>query len=733
MRNAIVIAALVWIPIAAATPAEKPHYPPTAKHPVSERFGDTTFKDDYQWLEDAADPAVQKWVEEQNRLTRSILDAVPGRAEIAARLTKLLMAPRLGYFGVIERGGKLFALKFQPPKEQSMLVVLDSPSDASSERTVYDPTAADAKGSISIDFYVPSLDGRRVAISLSKNGSEDGSVHIFDVATAKELGDVIPRVNFPTAGGSVAWNGDGSGLWYTRYPQGEERSKEDMNFYQQIWFHALGTPATADSYAFGRDFPRIAEIQLTTADDGRSVLASVRNGDGGEVAHWLRDEKGTWTQVTQFADEVRDADFGGDGALYLLSHKRAPNGKLLRVAVNDPKLANAETIVDTSKLPAPQIPDGLKPVSSQSAKRSMAKPMSIDSFAAGRNVLYVAMMSGGPSDLLTFNRSGQPLGRVAIPPISSVLGLVRAAGDDLLFQAASYTTPPTWYRYDSATKKAAPASLRTSYPADFSDIVVVREVATSKDGTKIPINIRYRKGTKLDGTNPTILGGYGGYSVNIRPAPSLAGRVWLNAGGILAEANLRGGGEFGETWHEEGKMLKKQNVFDDFAACARYLVARKYTSPAKLAIEGGSNGGLLMGAALTQHPELFRAVVSHVGIYDVPRWLRTPNGVFNTTEFGSPDDPRQLEAMMAYSPYHHVVAGTRYPAVLLLTGDNDGRVDPMNSRKFAARLQAATASSNPILLRTTSKAGHGIGTALSEAVALRTDVYAFLWRELGLR
>ena len=285
MRNAIVITALVWIPIASAAAAEKPHYPPTAKHPVSEQFGDVTFTDNYQWLEDAADPAVQKWIEEQNRLTRSILDAVPGRAEIAARLTKLLMAPRFGYFAVSERGGKLFAMKFQPPKEQSTLVVLDSPSDATTDRIVYDPNTADAKGSLSIDFYVPSLDGRRVAISLSRNGSEDGSVHIFDVASSKELGDVIPRVNFPTAGGSVTWNADGSALWYTRYPQGGERSKEDINFYQQIWFHTIGTPTSADTYAFGRDFPRIAEIQLTTSDDGRYVPASVRNGDGGEVAH----------------------------------------------------------------------------------------------------------------------------------------------------------------------------------------------------------------------------------------------------------------------------------------------------------------------------------------------------------------------------------------------------------------------------------------------------------------
>jgi prolyl oligopeptidase len=275
--------------------------------------------------------------------------------------------------------------------------------------------------------------------------------------------------------------------------------------------------------------------------------------------------------------------------------------------------------------------------------------------------------------------------------------------------------------------------LRTEAPFDFSDVAVVREFATSKDGTRVPLNILFRKGTQLDGTNPTILNGYGGYSISSRPGISPRYRLWFDGGGILVVANIRGGGEYGEAWHESGKMLQKQNVFDDFAACAQHLIARKYTNPSKLAIEGGSNGGLLMGVELAQHPELFRAVVSHVGLYDVPRFLRTPNGVFNTTEFGSPDDPRQLRAIMAYSPYHQLVDGTAYPAVLLLTGDNDGRVDPMNSRKFAARLQAATGSSRPILLRTTSSAGHGFGTALSEAVAAQTDAFAFLWRELNMR
>jgi prolyl oligopeptidase len=719
----------IFIAVLLAAIQSGPNYPATPKRPSAQTYGDVHFIDNYEWLENAEDSAVKGWVAEENKLTRSILDAVPGRAVIAQRLTALFKAPRLGYFGVTERGGKLFALKSAPPKEQPLFVVFDDPSNAKTERVLFDPSAADAKGGISIDFYVPSLDAKRVAVSLSLHGSEDGSVHVFDVATGKELGDVVPRVNFATAGGSVAWNADGSGFWYTRYPQGNERPTEDKDFYQQVFFHTLGTPATADTYALGKELPRIAETTLATSDDGKYVLAAVRNGDGGEVGHWLRKPDGSWTQVTRFEDKIPQADFGGDGALYLMSHNGAPNGKILRVPLDDPKLASAQVVVDTTKQ-AP-LPDSLKavPQKAEAAKR----PMSIDGFVAAKNVLYVAMMAGGPSELLTFDRAGKPLGRVPIPAVSAINELLRLGGDDLLFRNGTYTRPSMWYRYDAASKKVSPAALKTVSPANFADAIVVREMATSKDGTKIPINIIYRKGTKLDGTNPTILNGYGGYSISSRPGMNLRNRIWLDAGGIFAVANIRGGGEYGEAWHEAGKMLTKQNVFDDFAACARHLVARKYTSAAKLAIEGGSNGGLLMGVQLTQHPDLYRAVVTHVGLYDVPRFLRSPNGVFNTTEFGSPDDPTQLKAMLAYSPYHHVIDGTKYPAVLLLTGDHDGRVDPMNSRKFAARLQAATTSPRPILLRTTSSAGHGIGTALSEAVAGQTDVLAFLWRELGMK
>ena len=276
-------------------------------------------------------------------------------------------------------------------------------------------------------------------------------------------------------------------------------------------------------------------------------------------------------------------------------------------------------------------------------------------------------------------------------------------------------------------------ALYQTSPADFSDCEVVREFAVSKDGTKVPLNVIKRKGTKLDGQNPTLLNGYGGYSISLTPRFRVSRKVWLEQGGIYAIANLRGGGEFGEEWHRAGNLTHKQNVFDDFLACADYLIDTKHTRPEKLAIEGGSNGGLLMGAALTQAPELFRAVVSHVGIYDMLRVELHPNGAFNVTEFGTVKDAKQFAAMFAYSPYHHVKNGTDYPAMLLLTGENDPRVDPANSRKMAARLQAATASKRPVLLRSTSGSGHGLDSSLSERIAQEADVFAFLFDQLGVK
>ena len=356
----------------------------------------------------------------------------------------------------------------------------------------------------------------------------------------------------------------------------------------------------------------------------------------------------------------------------------------------------------------------------------------IEGLRPAQTLLYVTYMVGGPSEVRVFSLAGKPFSTLPTEPISTVYLGARLAGDEILVGSQSYLNAPAWYRYSPHGGKLARTALAGRSKVSFADAEVVREMATSKDGTKVPVNILMKKGTQRDGSNPTILYGYGGYGVSERPYFSMASRVWLDHGGIFVDANLRGGGEFGEAWHLAGNLTHKQNVFDDMIGCAEHLVARGYTRPDRLAALGGSNGGLLMGAILVQRPDLFRAVVSEVGIYDMLRVELTPNGAFNVTEFGTIKDPAQFKALYAYSPYQHVKDGTAYPAVLLTAGAHDGRVDPYNSRKMAARLQAATSSDRPILLRMSADTGHGIGTGLGERAEEYADIYAFLMSQLGM-
>jgi prolyl oligopeptidase len=693
--------------------------PATPKRPVTDEYHGVKVVDDYRWLEDWESPEVKQWTSAQNARTREYLDHLAARPEVKALVTKLLSEASSRYLAITYSGGTLFALKMQPPKQQPLLVALQSADDLMSEKVVVDPNALSEKGSIEIDFYVPSVDGKLVAVSLSEGGSEDGTAHIFETATGKELDDRVPRVNFGTAGGSFAWNADGSGFYYTRYPQGSERPPEDANFYQQIYFHKLGTPSSEDRYVLGKDFPRIAEIHLSSSDDGKWVLAAVANGDGGQFAHYVMNPAGGWTQITRFEDEIVGAELGtsDDRSLYLLSRHNAPRGKVLRVDLTNPELSKAEEIV----------PQSSGAGSDESARASIV------GFVPTDLRLYVEDEVGGPSRVRIFDHHGKQLGTLPAPPISAVDDVVHTTADNILFRVSTYLTPSAWYKLDASTGASSKTALVETSPANFDDCEVVREFATSKDGTSVPVNIIQRKGTKLDGTNPTVLYGYGGYGVNL--TPHFAGamvRVWLNQGGVYAIANLRGGGEYGDEWHKAGNLTRKQNVFDDFIASAEHLIQRKYTSPQHLAILGGSNGGLLMGAALTQRPELFRAVVSFVGIYDMLRVELDPNGAFNVTEFGTVKEPEQFKALYAYSPYHHVKDGTKYPAILFLTGENDHRVNPMQSRKMTARLQAANASDHPVLLRTTAGAGHGIGTALNEQIEQTADVLSFLFDQLGI-
>ena len=698
---------------------------PTPKKPVVNQYHGVQVVDDYQWLENGADPAVRKWSAAQNQQARAHLDKLPLRPFLKEQLERLYAQTSPNYFALTWRRGKLFLLKFQPPAQQPILITLESPNDLKKEKVVLDPNQLSTDGSTTIDWYVPSLDGRLVAVSLSQHGSEDGMLHFYETATGRKLSDTIPSVQYPTAGGSAAWNTNGTGIFYTRFPSKGERRDEDLHFYQQVYFHKLGTPVEQDRYELGKEFPRIAEIELEASPDGQYVLATMENGDGGEYAHYLRTPQNQWKRVTRFEDEVKRVEFGRDPlyleagrdeSLYLLSRQDAPKGKILRVKLSEPELAKA-TIVVT---------EGANTIQE-------FKPT-----ASGMAVVY---LKGGPSefvyhDFLNKDLSG-PSSRSDKPDFkvpTSVGQLLVTRGDEVLFRAETFTEPFTWWRFDpnKDREKSEATALKGTSPVPFTDVEAVRAVATSRDGTSVPMTIVRKKGTRLNGDNPTILTGYGGYGISRTPDFDFTRRIWLDQGGVIAVAHLRGGGEFGEEWHKAGNLTKKQNVFDDFAACAEWLVRSNYTSPTKLAIEGGSNGGLLMGATLTQRPQLAQAVVSHVGIYDMLRVELDPNGAFNVTEFGTVRDRDQFNALYAYSPYHHVTNRTKYPAVLMLTGENDGRVNPAHSRKMIARLQAASASRNPILLRTSSSSGHGLGTALSESIEQLADVYAFLLEQLGV-
>lgn len=706
-----------WLMLAALAQSPSiPMLPDTPKRPVTDEYQGVSVTDDYRWLENWDDPETKQWSVAENAHSREYFDRLPARAAIKQRFRELISASSPRYRDLQFRGGMLFAMKYQPPQQQWMLVALRSADDPDGAKVVFDPNITSSKGSLAIDFYVASLDGKYVAAAVSENGSEDSNARVFEVATGKQLTDVVPRVNFATAGGSIEWKADSSGFYYTRYPQGNERPPEDANFYQQVYFHKLGAGPKQDTYVLGKEFPRIAEIQLHASDNGRWLIAAVANGDGGQFAHYVMDSSGHWTQVTHFEDGIVSAKVGQDDALYLLSRKDAPRGQILRLPLPNPALSQAKIVV---------------PQSSGSETDESARA-AIDSFVPTGKSLYVTDIIGGPSRLRVFNDQGL-LSTTISPPVSVIDQVVPVSGGDAVFYISSFLEPAAWWRFDSKQNKLSRTALFETSASKFDDAEVVREFAISKDGTRVPVNIIRRKGTTLDGTNPTLLYGYGGFGISEKPYFLGAfARVWLDQGGVYVIANLRGGGEYGEEWHKAGNLTRKQNVFDDFIACAQYLIDQKYTLPNHLAIIGGSNGGLLMGAAFTQRPDLFRAVVSFVGVYDMLRVELDPNGAFNVTEFGTVKDPGPFKALHAYSPYHHVKDRTAYPAILFVTGENDHRVNPMQSRKMTARLQAASSSDHPILLRTSSTAGHGFGTALDEQIEESADVFSFLFDQLGV-
>ena len=714
MNRGIALTALLLTSLASR--AADPGAPPSAQHPVVDTYRSVRVSDPFRWLENPQDPEVERWVAAQDSRTRAYFDGLTQRAPIYKQLYGQIAATSSSYSHLHAVGKQIFALYTQPPKQQPMIAVLSTALEANAPRIVVDPNTMNPKGTTAIDWFVPSPDGKLVAVSLSENGSEDGTLHIFDTVSGAATGVEIPRVQYPTGGGSVAWRADSQGFWYTRYP-GPDRPKEEQHFFQQVFFHRMGDDPSKDTYVIGKDFPKVAEIYLDNRFDPERVVVSVANGDGGQFEHYLIRPDGTTVQFTHFADRIVAAAAGPDHALYLVSRRNSPRGKLLKLEPGSTDLARAKVIVPESE------------AALQGGGEFGGEPVVITSHG-----LYVRELVGGPSRVAIFDLTGKPQGELPMPPVAAVAEVEPLGDGTLAYSIETYLRPPYFSRYDERSGQAAETPLAQTSPVSFADAEVVREFAVSKDGTSIPLNIIRAKNAALTGTTPVLLNGYGGYGISLTPqflGPTK--RLWLDGGGIFVIVNLRGGGEFGESWHEQGSLTRKQNVFDDFIAAAQYLIAHHYTSPEHLAIIGGSNGGLLMGAAFTQHPELFRAAVSAVGIYDMLRVELDPNGQFNTTEFGTVKDPGQFKALYAYSPYHHVVQGTAYPAIFMYTGSTDGRVNPAHSRKMIARLQAATSSGRPVLLGINSQAGHGIGSALSIRVNQAADVYSFLFDQLGMR
>lgn len=672
-----------------------------ARIPVTATYHGVDVTEDYRWLEDASAEETIAWTKAQQQRSRAYFDGIPWRDALRARVEQLLKSEKTTYKRLLSGGDTFFALKAQTPRQQPFLVALTDLDDLATERVVVDPDAIDPSGETAIDFFVPSPDGKLVAVSLSEHGTEDGSLYVYDAASGQVVDEPIPHVNL--MGGSVAWRHDGAGFWYTR-------CADPAGFRQQVWFREMGRAPDHVDLADGFADERIAENYLSTSPDGHWLMDRVQKGDGGEWQVFLRSTRvgGSWWQVAGLPDKCVTAVLGGD-AVYLLSRRNAAHGKVLRLPLTDGvTVAAAREIVPASD-------------------------RVIEELAVTRDTLWLVDMDGGPQRVRAFDTGGAPLPPVEIPPMSSVSSyaarLSMVGPDRIAWSGQSYTEPATWW-VAADGEAPRPTALRTITSVDLSGYEVTREFAISADGTRVPLNVIAAPGTPRDGSAAALLTGYGGYGISMVPRFDPELLLWLEQGGIFVVANIRGGGEFGEEWHRAGRLATKQNCFDDFIACAGYLVSSRITSRDRLAIMGGSNGGLLMGAVLTQRPDVARAVVAAVPVMDSLRAETTINGRFNTTEFGTVEDPDLFAALLAYSPYHNVVDGTSYPAVLLTAGENDTRVDAWHAKKMTARLQEATSSGQPVLLRLEST-GHLAGS-LDQSIDEATDLHAFLFDQLGL-
>jgi prolyl oligopeptidase len=678
--------------------------PPTARHDVTETLFGTVVHDPYRWLEDADAPAVTQWIAAQNEHTEKLMEGFADAKAIARRVGELALTSTQRSDPEIV-GGILFYLRQTPPQPQAVLVAQGWPQGGA--RVLVDPNA---HGGMAITGYWPSPDGQYVAYGTAEGGNEATTIRFIEVASGATLPDTLPQAGGGTTPQALVWDADAKGVAYVRLPLPGTAPDDELQFDAALYHHALGSDAKDDAVEFGKGLSKVAEYTLLGSADARHAAALLHYGDGAPDAVYLRDGDGPWKLALGIEANVRAASGVNHGAawdgdrLLVIAYRDAPRGKLLALDTNG-----------------------------QSRVLVSQGDWAMHSVAPIEGGFLVTEVRGPDWRVQQYSRDGTFVRTVPLPKSGVGVGDIASSetSDRALISYSGWTVPSRWVDYDG-TRGSLETVFEVKAAADYSKLETYRLDAVSKDGTKVPVTVIAMKGVTPNGTRPAILYGYGGFGITTAPRFLGSTLAWLERGGVYAVANIRGGGEFGEGWHEAGMLGKKQNVFDDFHAAAEALVQHHWTDAAHLGILGGSNGGLLMGSALTQHPSDYRAIVSLVGIYDMLRAELWPNGQYNISEYGTVANPADFRWLRAYSPLQNVEQGTAYPAVLLVTGVNDPRVAPWQSRKFAAALQAATTSRNPILLLTRMNEGHGVTASFGQRVGNAAATLAFFAQELGL-
>jgi len=693
---------------AVPAPAQTLQYPVARKSDVVDDYHGTRVPDPYRWLEDPDSPESRAWIEAQNRLTAAYLAEIPARATIRQRLTKLWNYPKYG--APFRKAGRYFFLKNDGLQNQSVLY--KQASLEATPETLLDPNILSEDGTVALSTLAVSDNGRLLAYGTAASGSDWEEFRVRDVVTARDLPDHLKWIKFSGA----SWTKDGAGFFYSRYPEPTDKALTDVNRFQRLYYHRLGTDQAQDLLVYERPDQPDWGMNAEVTDDGRYAVLTVWLGTDRRNRVYFRDLKDPrhpkiTGEVVRLLDDF-DASYafvGNDGPVfYFLTDLDAPRKRVIAIDTRHPERGRWREVI-------PQGQDVLEGVH-----------IIHDTFVAN-------YMHDASSRLRLFALDGRMLKDLELPTLGSIGSISGERKDDEMFYAfTSFLYPTTIFRYDF---KSGATSVFKAPTIDFdpSRFETKQVFYTSKDSTRVPMFITYKRGLTLDGSNPTYLYGYGGFNISLTPSFSVAMLVWLEMGGVYAVPNLRGGGEYGEEWHQGGMHEKKQNVFDDFIAAAQYLIAQGYTSTPKLAIAGGSNGGLLVGAAITQRPDLFGAALPAVGVMDMLRFHKFTIGWAWVTDYGSADSAAQFPYLYKYSPLHNIRAGTRYPATLVTTADHDDRVVPGHSFKFTATLQAAQAGSPPVLIEIETKAGHGAGKPTSKLIEEQADRMAFLVKNLGMQ